>query len=70
MYLIEEQLSPLLFPQIHLLHGNLSPCCAISGDTNYSCRAFSYFYKGVQILPRIAWTHNHLQCGTELNQTK
>ena len=53
-HLIKEQLSPLLFPEVHLLHGHLLAAVLLAGDAHNACGALSDFDKAVQVFPRVA----------------
>lgn len=66
MHLIEEQLPPLLFPEIHLLHSDLLPCVLLSGDADDARGALPDLDEVVQVLPRVAGADHELQGSSEL----
>lgn len=53
-HLIKEQLSPLLFPEVHLLHSHLLAAVFLAGDAHDTRGAFADFDKAVQVFPRVA----------------
>lgn len=53
-HLIKEQLSPLLFPEVHLLHSHLLAAVFLAGDAHDARGAFADFDKAVQVFPRVA----------------
>lgn len=61
VYLIEEQLSALLLPQVHHLHRHLSPAMSLSGDADHPRGPFPNLYEVLQICPRVTRVHHHLQ---------
>lgn len=58
-HLIKEQLSPLLFPEVHLLHSHLLAAVFLAGDAHDTRGAFTDFDKAVQVFPRIACRQTH-----------
>lgn len=66
MYLVEEQLSTLLFPHVHHLHGHLPPAELLSGDADHTCRTFTDLHKVLQRRSRVPRVHHHLQRRLEL----
>lgn len=54
-HLIKEKLSPLLFPEVHLLHGHLLAAVLLAGDAHDASGAFADFNEAVQVFPRVAW---------------
>lgn len=65
-YLIEQQLPPLLFPEIHFLHSNLLSRVLLGGDADDPCGALPDLDEAVQVLPGITGADNQLQGGSEL----
>lgn len=57
LYLIKEQLSPLLFPEVHLLHSHLLATVLLAGDAHDTRGALADFDKAVQVFPRVAFRH-------------
>lgn len=53
-HLIEEKLPPLLFPEVHLLHGHLLAAVLLAGDAHDARGAFADFNEAVQVFPRVA----------------
>lgn len=53
-HLIKEQLSSLLFPEVHLLHSHLLAAVFLAGDAHDTRGAFADFDKAVQVFPRVA----------------
>jgi len=65
-YLIKEQLPSLLFPEIHLLHGNLLPRVLLGGDADNPCGALPDLDEVVQVLPGVTRADHKLQGSSEL----
>lgn len=53
-HLIKEQLSPLLFPEVHLLHRHLLATVFLAGNTYDTRGALADLDKAVQVFPRVA----------------
>ena len=68
VYLIEEQFSALLFPQVHLLDGHLAASSPLRGDAHDAGRTFANLDEVVKVFPRVARTHDILEGGAELKQ--
>lgn len=65
-YLIEQQLPPLLFPEIHFLHSDLLSRVLLSGNADYPRGALPDLDEAVQVLPGIPGTDDQLQGSSEL----
>lgn len=52
-HLIKEQLSPLLFPEVHLLHRHLLAAVFLTGDAYDARGALANLDKAVQVFPRV-----------------
>lgn len=59
-YLVEEEFSTLLFPQVHLLHSDQFPGGLYCGDTHDPCGPLPYLNIVVQVGPWISRIHHHL----------
>lgn len=53
LHLVEEQLPPLLLPQVHLLHGHLFAAMFLAGDADDPRGAFTDFDETVQVFPGV-----------------
>lgn len=60
LHLIEEQLPPLLFPQVHLLHGHLFTAVFLAGDAHDTCGAFTDLDETVQVFPGVSCRWNQM----------
>lgn len=60
LHLIEEQLPPLLFPQVHLLHGHLFAAVFLAGDAHDTCGAFTDLDETVQVFPGVPCRLNQM----------
>jgi len=58
-HLVEEQLSPLLFPEVHLLHGHLLAAVLLAGDAHDARGALADLDEAVQVLARVACRFQH-----------
>lgn len=65
-YLIEEEFSTLLFPEVHLLYSDQFPRRLDCSDAHDSSGPLSYFNVVVQIGSWITRIHHHLKCRSEL----
>lgn len=65
-YLIEEQLTPLLLAQVHLLDGHQLAAALHGGDADDASGALPYLDEVVQIGAGVSWIHHHLQSCPEL----
>lgn len=66
LYLIKEQLSPLLSPKVHHLHCYLPAAVLLCSNTHHPCRSLPNLHKVLQIRPRITLVYHHLQGPLEL----
>lgn len=66
LYLVKEQLSPLLPPQVHHLHRHLPAAVLLCSDTHHPRRALPNLHKVLQVRPWITLVYNHLQSRFEL----
>lgn len=64
--LVEEQLSPLLLPQVHHLHGHLAPAVPLAGNAHHTGGPLPDLHKVPQSRPRVPRVHYHLQRCLEL----
>lgn len=65
-HLVKEEFSTLLFPQVHLLHGDQFPCGLHRGDTHDPRGPLPDLDVVVQVGPRITRIYYHLERGPEL----
>lgn len=63
-HLIKEQLSPLLFPEVHLFHSHLLAAVFLAGDAHDTRGALADFDEAVQVFPRVACRQTHFWCIT------
>ena len=68
VYLIEEEFSSLLLPQVHPLHGDLLIVSPIRRDADDARRALPDLDEVLQYISRVSRRYNHLEGGTELEQ--
>lgn len=66
MYLVEEQLPSLLFPEVHLLHGDLLFRVLLGGDAHDPRGALPDLDEVVQVLPGVSGADHELQGSSEL----
>lgn len=52
-HLVEEQLPPLLLPQVHLLHRHLLAAVLLAGDAHDARGALADLDEVVQVFPRV-----------------
>lgn len=60
-YLVKEQFSPLLPPQVHHLHRHLPAAVLLRCNTNHPRGSLTDLHKVVQVGSRISLADNHLQ---------
>lgn len=66
LYLVKEQLSPLLPPQVHHLYRHLSATVLLSSNADHPRRALPNLHKVLQVRSWIALVDHHLQGRLEL----